>query len=253
MNDKVINYPIIEAICEFQFIPGPPWDMTVPGLIYDKIKNEFPIKKQQKGFAIGFHPKKGEIEHKFELAPKIQFWRPDDSAIVQVGPNLLIINQLKPYPKWHTFKPLILNILANYNQTTAPKRFKRILLRYINRFDFNQKTLELSEFFNYYPFIPPGLPQEHGAFNIKVNFVYKEGRDHLLLELTTIPAEQPTKLSIIFDIGYVLLQTELIQIEQAEAWLETAHFEISNAFNASITENCKRLFCSGESNAISFS
>jgi hypothetical protein len=36
---------LIEALCEFQFADGE-WDWTIPGLVYQQIKHEFPIKRQ---------------------------------------------------------------------------------------------------------------------------------------------------------------------------------------------------------------
>lgn len=33
------NLPIEEAVCEFRFAPGSAWNLTVPGLFYEKIKD----------------------------------------------------------------------------------------------------------------------------------------------------------------------------------------------------------------------
>jgi len=245
MDERKINYPIIEALCEFQFNPGQPWDMTIPGLIYERIKGEFSVKKQQMGFGIALQPKKGEFEQKIEMAPKIQFCRPDESALIQVGPNLLVVNHLKPYPKWGVFKPLILSNLSIYNEIANPINFKKILLRYINKFEFPGKSIELSDFFNFYPLIPQKLPQAHGPFNVRVEFNYKDGRDRLLLELTAVPSDQPDTICIIFDLFYILFMPDNFKINQASDWIETAHEEINAAFNASITEKCKTIFKDG--------
>lgn len=169
MNEKITDYPIIETLCEFQFIPSQPWDMTIPGIFYERVKNEFPIKKQQMGFGVGFKPKDKEIQHRFEMAPRIQFFRPDESALIQIGPDLLVVNHLIPYPKWEILKPLILRNLEEYKNIAKPKGYKRILLRYINKFEFATKSIDLKEFFNFYPFIPGGLPSL-SRFNIRVEF-----------------------------------------------------------------------------------
>jgi len=46
MGKKYKNPPIVEALCEFQFVPGQPWDITIAGMLYERIKDEFPIKQQ---------------------------------------------------------------------------------------------------------------------------------------------------------------------------------------------------------------
>ncbi|QMS90513.1 hypothetical protein HUN01_24125 [Nostoc edaphicum CCNP1411] len=33
------NPPIEEAVCEFRFAPDPAWNLTIPGLFYEKIKD----------------------------------------------------------------------------------------------------------------------------------------------------------------------------------------------------------------------
>ena len=52
MGRKYNNPPLIEALCEFQFIPTEPYDSTIPGLFYTQIKGDFPEKQEQSG--IGF-------------------------------------------------------------------------------------------------------------------------------------------------------------------------------------------------------
>lgn len=49
MVRKYKHPPIVEALCEFQFIPSQPWDITIPGLLYDRINSEFPVKQQKRG------------------------------------------------------------------------------------------------------------------------------------------------------------------------------------------------------------
>jgi len=51
VSRKYTNPPILEALCEFQFVPSQPWDMTIPGFLYEKINHEFPreTKENQRG------------------------------------------------------------------------------------------------------------------------------------------------------------------------------------------------------------
>lgn len=242
MSRKYSNPPIVEALCEFQFIPSQPWDMTIPGLLYEKINGEFSEKKQQMGFGVGFQPKEGGIEQKVEMSQRIQFLRPDKSALVQVGPDLLTVNHLKSYPTWEAFKPLILNNLRKYQEVAKPKGFKRIGLRYINKIGFDKRPIELTDYFNYYPFIPTELPQMHEAINVRVEIPYEDGSDHLLLTLTGIIPEQPDVLALLLDLDYIMAVPERIPLDQASDWIEKAHTRVENAFEACITDKCRSHF-----------
>ncbi len=242
MSKKYTSPPIIEALCEFQFVPSQPWDFTIPGLLYERIKDRFPEKQQQMSFGIGFEPKEGGLEQKVELSQRIQFLRPDRTALVQVGPDLLTINHLKPYPTWDRFRPLVLENLRIYQEISNPKGFKRIGLRYINKMEIPGKSIELAEYFNFYPFIPSDLPQVHGAFSIRVEVPYEEGRDRLLMTLGSTISEKPDTLSCILDLDYVMATPEKVSLEQATNWVETAHTIVEEAFEACITDKCRNLF-----------
>jgi uncharacterized protein (TIGR04255 family) len=41
--------PLVEATCEFRFNPGPQWDATFPGLIYGKLREDFPVRRSVAG------------------------------------------------------------------------------------------------------------------------------------------------------------------------------------------------------------
>lgn len=244
MVRKYKHPPIVEALCEFQFIPSQPWDITIPGLLYDRINNEFPVKQQRRKVKVGFdlRPKEGGLEQEVKISQLMQFFRPDKSALVQVGLDLLTINLLKTYTTWENFKLLILTNLKVYQDIAKPKGFKRIGLRYINRIDFDKEPIELSDYFNYYPFIPPKLPQKHSGFNVSVNIPYEEDRDLLILTLKSIPSKKPGVLSLLLDFDYIMVKPESIPINKSTDWIEGAHSIIENSFESSITDNCRNLF-----------
>ncbi len=242
MSRKYNNPPIVEALCEFQFIPSQPWDMTIPGLLYKKISGEFPVKQQQMGFGIVLQPKERDIEQRVEMSQRMQFLRPDKTALVQVGPDLLTINHLKPYPTWEAFKPLIVNNLGIYQKVAKPKGFKRLGLRYINKIEFGGGHIELTDYFNYYPFIPTTLPQMHETFQVRVDIPYEEGRDRLLLTLASVIPEKPEVLTLLLDLDYSMTIPERVSLEQASAWIEKAHAIVETAFEACITDKCRNLF-----------
>ena len=246
MSRKYKNSPIVEALCEFQFIPSQPWDMTIPGLLYEKIHNEFPEKQQKMGFGLGVRPQDAGIEQKVELTQRMQFLRPDKSALVQVSPDLLTVNHLKPYSTWETFKPLILNNWEIYREIANPKGFKRIGLRYINKIEFDEGPIELSDYLAYYPFIPPKLPQTHEAFNVRIEIPYEEGRDRLLLRLASAIPEKPEAFSLVLDLDYIMAIPERVSLEQSAEWIEKAHTEVENAFEACITDNSRNIFGENE-------
>ncbi len=243
MNKRYKNPPIVEALCEFQFIPGQPWDLTIPGLIYEKIKEKFPNKKQQQMMHMQFKPTDKGLEHKLEsVPPRMQFLNKDKTILVQVGTDLLSINLLKPYTTWNEFRPLILKNLRVYRNIAKPKGIKRLGLKYINKINIPKKTIELTEYFKFYPYIPEELPQIKINFNIRVEIPYEKNRDILLLTLASTTPSKEGELSIILDLDYVMIIPEKITFKDIIKWIDKAHHNLENAFEECITDKTRILF-----------
>src|SRR5882672_10952662 len=91
--------PLIEAVCEFHFEPGHEWDWTIPGLIYPKLSKDFPKKREQRLFQLQVQAGPQEMTQSLKgQGARMQFLKEDERALIQVGPDTLAINHLKPYP-----------------------------------------------------------------------------------------------------------------------------------------------------------
>ena len=53
MQGTYANAPLLEAICELRFVPGAPWDWTIPGVLYERVKGEFPSKRTRGSVQVG--------------------------------------------------------------------------------------------------------------------------------------------------------------------------------------------------------
>lgn len=241
MGKQYQNPPIVEALCEFQFISDTPWSDTFHELFYEKIKRNFPTKQKQVNFGIEIKQDNQSVEYKqMPATERMQFLNESKVALVQLSPDILTINHLKPYPNWEKFKPSIIDTLKQYCDVVNPKGLKRIGLRYINKIDIKEEKVFLENYFNFFPKLPDTLPKQHGNFNIRIEFSYE--KDKLLLTFGTIVSGQADVVSFIFDLDYnVNIPTE-IKFENIDSWLDKAHKNIEDTFEACITDKCKMLF-----------
>ncbi len=246
MTKRYKKCPITEALCEFQFISKEQWDFTIPGLIYEKVKKKFPIKQQQTGIEMQLRPTEKGFEHKVEPAPpRTQFFRKNRKALIQVAPDLFVVNHLKPYTSWARFKPLILDNFKIFKTVARPQGFKKIGLRYINKIDIKGRSIKLEDFFTFYPSTPPGFPREYSGFISRVEIPYFGDRDRLLITIASIQPEKPNITSIILDIDYIMHKPEAISTNSLDGWIEKAHSTIKNTFESCITDKCRDLFDGG--------
>ncbi|HXF14996.1 MAG TPA: TIGR04255 family protein [Terriglobales bacterium] len=242
MRHRYRKPPIAEAVCEFQFVGTREWDWTIPGLVYQEIKSEFPEKKQEKAFEINITPQEGRIQQNLAgTLSKMRFLSRDGSAMVQVGPDLLAVNVSAPYPGWEVFEELLRRQFEIYKNIAEPGGFKRIGLRYVNKIQFPSNAIESTKYFNYYIHLPETLEQRHGPFSMRVLHEFDEQRDILNLQMGHLP---PTgdSLTIALDLDYYLGKPESIGLSDALPWVATAHSRIEDMFEASITDETRKLF-----------
>lgn len=231
--------PIIEAICEFQFYSVQEWDWTIPGLVYNEIHSEFPEKREERAFEINVAPQENKLVQRVGNAlTKMQFVRLDGTAMVQVGPDLLGINVRAPYPGWNDFIKMIATQFEIYLKIVHPKSYKRIGLRYINRMEFATDVMELTEYFHYYPHIPPTIEQRHGPFAMRVMHEFAQGRDSLNVNFANI-AVPSKKLAYVLDLDYSLLQPDKVELGKGIEWIVEAHRTVEVMFEACITDKTR--------------
>lgn len=232
--------PVVEAVCEFRFEASQPWDWTIPGLIYDRIKSEFPKKRQQNVLEVAMQPGEGKISQEVKAGiAKMQFLREDETALVQIGPDLLAVNHLRPYPAWPTFKTLILKQLQIYREVANPKSLKRIGLRYINRIDMRETDFTVEEYFRALPNLPDPVPNIFASFMVRIEVPYEDIKSRLTFVFGTPPvkAEKP---SFMLDLDMFVLGKDAPQLDQVSDWTEAAHERVEKAFEGTFTDKTRR-------------
>lgn len=235
--------PLIEALCEFQFADGE-WDWTIPGLVYQQIKDQFPTKRQASTVEFEVQADPDQVSQRLKGGlGRLQFARADETALVQVGPQLLVINQLQPYPRWSQFKPLILATLEVYRQIARPAGFRRVGLRYVNHIQIPADSVDLSIYFNFGPRLPaPMAADPIRSLLLRADLDQESHRGHLVLTLATAPGEGPGKPALILDLDFATTRAQDIALEGIDDWIEQAHNRIETAFEASITDQLRSLF-----------
>lgn len=233
--------PLVEAVGEFIFEPGQPWDWTVPGLIYACIKEQFPQKRQQNVVQLTLPMEVPVVQPQISGGiARMQFVRQDNTALVQVGPDLLAINQFRPYPHWEEFKALILEQLDVYQEVVSPRGIKRLGLRYVNKIEVPELRVEVTDYLRVGPQVPKEMPQEFIGFAMRMDV-----RDEpwvLILQLGTLTPERPNSVLFALDIDYVFQPPTAVPLEKAPDLLEQAHERVEVAFEECITDKARALF-----------
>jgi uncharacterized protein (TIGR04255 family) len=236
--------PAVEALCEIYF-SGSAWDDTVPGAFYERIKNDFPQKRQRKiqEAQVTLGPEQA-VAGVRELPPWMQFVSDEKQRMIQIARDLLVVNQLHPYPHFEEWEPDVYKCLRIYRELAQPEKIARVGLRYINRVVIPEERVRMEEYFAIYPNLPQRLGDTHGPFLVRVEVPQLEGHT-VLVTFGTAPvppgANQPAQ-AFMLDF-YDLLQMDQSVDEQAlSKEINRAHDNLVLAFEDSITDRLRELF-----------
>lgn len=242
MSKKYPNPPIIEAVCDFRLTPDSKWDLTIPGFIYEKVSKDFPKREQRVIQEVEFVQSPQGFQQQIRSTERVLFLTNDGKMFIQVGPNLLAINCLKPYPTWNGFKPSIEKAFKAMLGVLDVKGLQRISLRYINRIEIPGDLVKLEDYFDFYPHLGQKLPQNLENFIVGCVLPFLEGRDLCKVQLTKAVPEKPGNVGFLLDIDYFLAQTGAVSPNDAVAWVENAHSQVEATFEGSITNRLRKIF-----------
>ncbi len=127
------NPPLMEALCEFRFAGGSPWDGTVPGLVYEQLRDQFPKRKQVRAIEVQITSSEKGTDQVVRPSERVHLLQEDERAVVQVGANVLVVNCLRPYPSWRRFSQLIGRAFNAYREAAQPGELATIGLRYMRQ------------------------------------------------------------------------------------------------------------------------
>jgi len=242
MGKKYADPPIVEAVCEFRLTRDSKWDLTTPGLIYEKVSTEFPNKEQRLVQEVQITQSPQGLQQQIRSAERILFLATDRKTFVQVGPHFVGINSLKPYPTWSGFKPRIESAFRALTEIVEVKGLQRIGLRYINRVEIPDESVRLEEYFEFRPFWAKDLPYEMTAFIVGSIFSFFGGQDACRVDLSEAIAEKPGSRAFILDLDYFLAQPQSVSAGQALEWVDRAHQRVEEIFEACITDRLRQIF-----------
>lgn len=238
------NPPLDEAVCGFILSPDTKWDITVPGLVYERLKKDFPLREPRLYQEFEVVQDSEGIQHRINTSERLMLYTEDRRQFVQIGRLLIAVHALSPYPTWSGFKPKIELAWKSLCETVEVTGLERLGLRYINRIELADSKAKIEEFLEFYPFLGSRLPQETSSFHAMVEFAYEDGRDRCRVLL--MPDAQREKSVVFLDIDYYMARPRGVATENALDWIETAHERVEMIFEGCITNSLRETFDSLE-------
>ncbi|MFN8632366.1 MAG: TIGR04255 family protein [Chloroflexota bacterium] len=234
--------PVVEALAELYF-EGATWSVTAPGSFYGRVENRFPKEQQQEQVAFEVSLGPGVANARMgSSGGRAVFKSEDETQLVQVGPDALVVNQLQPYPHFEAWRDVLLEMLAIYREVARPKAVSRLGMRYINRIEIEQVYLQMEELFRVYPEMPEEIGLAHGDFLIRLQLPAKVQGHTVLLTLGKAPVETPSIQAFVLDLYDVIPLGGTDSFDMVAQHLNDAHENIEWIFEHTITDATRAIF-----------
>lgn len=183
------------------------------------------------------------IRHQVLKTERSQFARKDESALIQVSPNFLAANHLRPYLEWEHLRDITLRALEAYLSLDTPKSIRRAVIQYINHIEFDTPKVDLEDYFEYYPKVSDPLAKTYGAFFVGIHIPFDDKRAVLAVEMTPgQPGPDKERLPIVLNLTYQSLVPLATDKAAVLEWLEAGHTRINDAFEACLKDNLRQKF-----------
>jgi uncharacterized protein (TIGR04255 family) len=232
------NPPLAEALCEFRFQETGIPSNIVLGKLYEQIEKEYPTVETHRG--IDVQAEEETASPAIIMEERTRFVSRDGTRLIQVGPGLLVANQVKLYKDYYSFRDFIKKAVDVYFKVAKPSGLRYIGLRYINHIQMSpNQTLE--EVFNIGFKIPGMFKTFPDSYLLRMEFPYRDSQDRLIVILDSAPNSDGSPNIIILDFEYILVHPEDIGDKFLEC-MDEAHERIEEAFHACLTESTLNTF-----------
>ena len=248
MTPQYENAPLREAVCEFRFIPGSPWDAAIPGLFYSTLSDVYPKRVPVPQDSAGSISVEVPADRGFVLpnavVEELRFWREDEDGVIRLRPHTLSVSHYRPYRSWEEFRPEVEQILAAYRKIGNPSGIERIGLRYINDFDFDGAAegtrIDIEDYFQFAPAVGPTMRQDMANFSVAVHYLFEENRDTLRVQMQPMPSGREGIQLLRLDLDYFLNQPGQVSFEAVSGWLDFAHAKIHETFESCLKDEIRK-------------
>jgi uncharacterized protein (TIGR04255 family) len=172
----------------------------------------------------------------------LKFLTPDGKYICQFRKTGMVLSRLAPYESWEPFRDEARRLWNMYRESVKPGPVTRLAVRYINRIDIPEPSVDLKRYFRTSPELSPQLPQNLARFFMQLRITQDDINAEAVINQTTIPPEQEGVVSVVFDVD--LFRTDGVPQDDEAIWsyFETLHARKNEIFEACITDETRELF-----------
>ncbi len=213
------NAPIKEALVDIQVHHKSESIVSLLETVGDRIKDEFPKKKNLRTLEIHITGGKGNQPTHEDSFLGLRFETEDGRKVVQARLDGFTFSMMPKYSHWKDLRGDAFRLWKIYADTTSPSSIKRVAVRFINIL---QLSIPLNEYLTVPPILPKGLPFEMNGF-VDRKVLHDETTDSYANITQILQELKPDgQVSVILDID--VFKNTIFEVGGNEAWDQIDQF-----------------------------
>ena len=234
------NPPVIEAICRIQWSEPIPWNVTTPGLLFERLRDVYPEEpKAQAAVAAEVQPGSG-----FQLRSGLQkmaFSTGGGSRLLIVGPQDVAAHCLQPYEGWESLESRLYEGIDHISSLLTETTVSMAGLRYVNRVEIPGSTVRFDEYLTISIGFPEGFPSELGAFLDRTEMYYPG--EPVKMAFTWASVESPPETSaFVLDLDLYWTPEPPAELDVARQALGDLKTKEGTAFESLLQDRLREMF-----------
>lgn len=238
--------PVVEAIARLHWDEPFAWNVTTPGLIFERVRHEYPLEPQfQNVMQADFAEPAGQDGppnfHVTTGPQKIIFSNSDRTQLLIVGPNDVSTHSLAPYEGWESLERRLrvaVEMLGDFVRATG---LSQVGIRYINRVEIPSSGYDFTDYMTIGFSMPEAWPGRITAFLDRAEYAYPDERSRIAFTWASTESEVGASA---FIIDLDLLATVNEDERRAGGWGLLAELKAREtaAFESLIQDKLREMF-----------
>lgn len=249
MRRRYEDPPVVEAIARFAWSEPTTWNVTTPGLLFDRVREFYPEEPQVKSvmqadFRPGAEDGAEGANFQFMAGPQRMIYGSEGgSRQLTVGPQDISVHGMPPYEGWEALEGRLFRDLEAVDPVldVLGRTVATMGLRYVNRIVVPRPSFSFEEYLTVSIGFPPEFPTEITAFLDRAELRYPNEPVRLHFTWASIEAE-PGSSAFIIDLDLYRDAEEPVRLEEARSGLADLKLKEGRAFESLLQDSVRELF-----------
>lgn len=236
--------PIIEAVIDLNLKWKEPPKSDVLGACRTKLAETFPTQNPIHTVHMGMARHPEDEKFRFTSGQKevgLRLTSKENDRVLQITHQTFTYSHLAPYTRWELFRDEARSVWSTFVETCAPEAVTRIAVRYINRIVIPEPVFELFNYFNLYPHLPEGVPQDVSGYLLQLQMPQTDIGSLAVINMAMDISKAPTEIAILLDLDVFSSADEQPRNETIWFRLEQLRDRKDLLFEACITDKTRSL------------